>query len=77
MNAYLAAHGYLDPKGGVRPAAELAGRMHREAADYLDALGMTPRARARLGLDLQHTVDRATARNTEDDDRLDWMTARS
>ena len=77
VNAYLAAHEYLHPKGGVRPAAELAGRMRREAADYLDALGMTPRARAGLGLDLKHTVDLATATNKEDDDRLDWMTARS
>ena len=70
VNTYLAAHGYLDGKGGVRPAAELAGRMRREASDYLDALGMTPRARVKLGLDLRL----ATAMGAEDDDRLDRMT---
>lgn len=37
VNAYLSARGYLDGKGNVRPAAELAGRMRREASDYLDA----------------------------------------
>ena len=53
LSAYLAAHGLLDGKGNVRPAAELEGRFRREAADYLDALGMTPRSRAKLGLDVQ------------------------
>jgi len=52
VSAYLAAHGVLDDKGNVRPAAELEGRLRREAADYLDALGMTPRSRAKLGLDV-------------------------
>ncbi len=38
-------------KGQVRPAVELEARMRREASDYLDALGMTPRSRAKLGVD--------------------------
>jgi len=69
VNAYLAARGYLDGKGNVRPAAELAGRMRREAADYLDALGMTPKSRAKLGLDLARTTDLATAMSEPDDER--------
>jgi hypothetical protein len=69
LNAYLAARGYLDGKGKVRPAAELAGRMRREASDYLDALGMTPKSRAKLGLDLQRTVDLASAMSEPDDER--------
>jgi hypothetical protein len=69
VNAYLAAHGYLDDKGRVHPAAELAGRMRREASDYLDALGMTPKSRAKLGLDLQRTVDLASAMSEPDDER--------
>jgi hypothetical protein len=69
VNAYLAARGYLDGNGNVRPAAELAGRMRREASDYLDALGMTPKSRAKLGLDLQRTVDLASAMSEPDDKR--------
>lgn len=59
VERYLTAFGYLDAKGNVRPAAELAGRLRREAADYLDALGMTPRSRARLGLDLADAAGKA------------------
>jgi hypothetical protein len=59
VNSFLSARGYLDDKGQVRPAAELAGRMRREASDYLDALGMTPKSRAKLGLDLSRTFDLA------------------
>ena len=69
VNAYLAARGYLDERGNVRPAAELAGRMRREASDYLDALGMTPKSRAKLGLDLARTTDLATAMSEPDDER--------
>jgi len=69
VNAYLAARGYLDGKGNVRPAAELAGRMRREASDYLDALGMTPKSRAKLGLALARTVDLSTAMSEPDDER--------
>jgi hypothetical protein len=69
VNAYLAARGYLDGQGNVRPAAELTGRMRREASDYLDALGMTPKSRAKLGLDLQRTVDLASAMSEPDDER--------
>jgi hypothetical protein len=69
VNASLAARGYLDGKGNVRSAAELAGRMRREASDYLDALGMRPRSRAKLGLDLARTTDLATAMSEEDPTR--------
>ena len=69
INSYLEARGYLDDKGNVRPAAELAGRMRREASDYLDALGMTPKSRAKLGLDLARTTDLATAMSEPDDER--------
>lgn len=61
VERYLTAHGYLAEDGSVRPAADLAGRLRREAADYLDALGMTPRSRAKLGLDLAHGFDLASA----------------
>jgi hypothetical protein len=43
----------------VRPAVELEGRLRREVADYLDAMGMSPRSRARLGLDVGRGFDLA------------------
>ena len=52
VTAYLTVHGLLDAKGKVRPAAELEGRLRREAADYARELGLSPRARASLGLEL-------------------------
>lgn len=51
------------------PAADLAGRMRREASDYLDALGVTPKSRAKLGLDLARTTDLATAMSEPNDER--------
>jgi hypothetical protein len=53
VSADLRDHGWQDRRSGApRPAVELVGRLRREAADYLDALGMTPRSRGRLGVDL-------------------------
>ena len=45
--------------GDVRPVVELERRLRLEARDHAEALGMTPAARARLGLDLARTVDLA------------------
>lgn len=46
-------------KGQIRPVVELEGRLRREAVGYLEQLGMTPAARAKLGLDLARTRDLA------------------
>ena len=59
LRGYLQAHGYLTDGGEVRPAADLERRLSAMVADQLDALGMTPRSRAKLGLDLQRGRDRA------------------
>lgn len=59
VSANVRDHGLLDGEGGVRPVVELEGRLRREAADYLDALGCTPRSRARLGLDVARGFDLA------------------
>lgn len=60
VSANVRDHGIFEAKGGaVRPAVELEGRLRREAADYLDALGCTPRSRARLGLDVARGFDLA------------------
>jgi hypothetical protein len=52
--------GWLDPKTKLpRPSVDLEGRLRREALDLAESLGMTPRSRARLGLDLGRTFDLA------------------
>jgi hypothetical protein len=55
------------------PVLELESRLRREAADYLDALGMTPRSRAKLGLDVLRAghFDLAQHLSQEDDDVID------
>jgi Phage terminase, small subunit len=69
----IGAHGVLVErgrrKGQVRPAVELEARLRREAAGYLAELGMTPKARAALGVDLARTVDLATAMSEQDPER--------
>lgn len=69
VSAYLARAGWADGKGRVRPAVEIEQRLRREVADHLDALGMTPRSRARLGLDLTRSYDLAEQMAKGDDDR--------
>lgn len=66
VGSHLRDRGLFDKDGGVRPAVELEGRLRREAADHADALGMTPRSRAKLGLDLAKSFDLAQAWAQED-----------
>lgn len=61
LGASLADYGWKDantkqPRDGV---LSLEAKLRREAAEYLDALGMTPKFRARLGVDLVRTRPRA------------------
>lgn len=65
VSAHLRDRGLTDEDGAVRPAVELESRLRREAADHADALGMTPRSRARLGLDVARGFDLATAWSEE------------
>ena len=67
LRTYLAAHGFLDGDGDVRPAAELERKLSAQVDDKLDALGMTPRSRVKLGLDLSKAVAQAAR---ERDDRV-------
>lgn len=53
VSEYLTRRGIEDADGGLRTTVlELESRLRNEAADRLDALGLSPRARARLGLDV-------------------------
>jgi hypothetical protein len=56
VERYLALHGIVDGDGSIRPAVEVERRLRADVGDSLDALGMTPRARARLGLDIVRAV---------------------
>jgi hypothetical protein len=80
--AHLRDHGILDSKGNVKPVVEVEGRLRREAADHAEALGMTPRARAKIGMDLiraevaaqgasedREARDRAAARFAQSEDQ--------
>lgn len=60
--------GYRRSKDPMR-AIEMEERLMRRAFDMLDALGMTPRSRAKLGLDMARAADLATAMSEEDPQR--------
>jgi hypothetical protein len=49
--------GWLTDADEPRPSVALESKLRREALDLAEALGMTPRSRARLGLDLARTED--------------------
>ena len=52
----------------MKPAARLAGELGTSLDRALDALGMTPTSRARLGVDLARVEDLAQAWAREDAD---------
>lgn len=57
LSQWCDLHGRIDPKSGkVRPAADLELAAERQLTAGLDVLGMTPTARARLGLALARTA---------------------
>jgi hypothetical protein len=67
LSAWCDAHGRLEERTGkVKPAADLELRAERALGLALDALAMTPRSRARLGLDLARSVDVASALSEPD-----------
>lgn len=73
VGAYLADYGWKDaktkqPRGVV---LSLEAKLRREAAQYLDSLGMTPLSRARLGLDLVRARDLAREWSTDAEPEAD------
>lgn len=73
VETHLTQRGFLDDDGNERPAVDLERRLRGEVADWVDALGMTPRSRARLGLDVARAgnFDLAQAWADADDDDPD------
>lgn len=57
--AYIDKHGALDRRGKPIPAVGYETKLRRECAEHLASLGMTPKARARLGVDLVRQRDLA------------------
>ncbi len=49
---YHRRRGIETAKGHLRNSVEIEGRLRREALDFAESLGLTPRSRVRLGLDL-------------------------
>ena len=57
LSAWCDAHGRIEEKtGAVKSAADYELQAERSLANALEALGMTPTSRAKLGLDLQRTA---------------------
>lgn len=71
VRSYLSRRGIEDRKGRLRPAVEVEAKLRREALDFAEALGLTPRSRSRLGLDLARTADLAAQWAAEDDEPRD------
>lgn len=71
-------HGRLDDRTGeVKPAAEYELRAERALAAALDALGMTPTSRAKLGLDLIRTAAAGAAVAAESEAARQRLDARA
>jgi hypothetical protein len=75
VEAHLDSTGEVDQRSGEPRHAviDLEARLRREAAAMLDRLGMTPAARARLGLDLARTIDAAQVISEPDPERRRLM----
>ncbi len=58
---YLDTFGLVAKGGTVRPVAQLLTSLLREARGYCETLGMTPAARAKLGLDQSRAFDALAA----------------
>jgi len=61
VNEYLGRAGVLDAKGQPRPVLRVLSTWENSAARLLDQLGLTPTARARLGVDLTRMKGAALA----------------
>jgi len=69
VTAWIEEHGELDSKGRPHPAAERLDRLTNRTLVLLRDLGMTPRSRAALGVDLARSVDLVKAMSEPDPQR--------
>jgi len=75
VEAWLDAEGFFTPKGNLRPVVVQLGKIDRALTELLDRLGMTPRSRATLGVDLARTVSLADAMSEPDPEKRKTMLA--
>jgi hypothetical protein len=69
IDQWLDEHGLFGRGPKLRPAVEYRLKAARLLAELLDRLGMTPRSRAALGLDLAKTVTLADAMGEKDPEK--------
>lgn len=69
VEVWIDEHGAIDRRGRPRSVLRWEARLRREVAGYLDALGMTPKARVKLGVDLARQADLAQAMSEPDLER--------
>lgn len=69
IREWLGPRSVVSRKGRVRSVVRHEARLRREAREWMDELGMTPRSRAKLGVDLARTADLATAMSEPDPER--------
>lgn len=65
-NAYLAEVGLLDADGVPQPVLRVLSTFENSAARLMDQLGLTPTARARLGLDVVRARGEAARQHIEE-----------
>ena len=74
VSTYIRDQGWLNSKSGEPSTVlDIEARLRKESSDYLDALGMTPRSRVRLGLDLSRSFDLAQHWAQEDAQKSDYL----
>ncbi len=73
VSDFLGRRGWQDDKGEPRPAVDLERRLRAEALDLLREMGLTPAARAKLGVELvraagaaEEAAEQAAARHRLD-----------
>jgi hypothetical protein len=69
VGEWLDANGPLDRRGRPRSALRAESKLSNQAVAYFKELGLTPRSRAALGLDLARVVDLASAMSEPDPER--------
>jgi hypothetical protein len=70
VEQWIALYGAFDPKTKeARRVLDVEATLRKEAADYLDRLGMSPRSRARLGVDFARQADLAQAMSEPDPEK--------
>ncbi len=62
VEAWIDEHGEFDDEGNIHPAVDLERRLRLELSEHHDALGLNPRSRSRIGLDVAKSFDLAKTR---------------